>query len=45
MVEVDLHCTLGQPKPSSDFLVGCTRGEHDNDLALAGREGLVRAIS
>ena len=45
MVQVDLHGALGQPKPSPDFPVGCTLGEHEHDLPLAGREWVPRTIS
>ena len=45
MVQVDLHCTLGQPKPPPNFLVGYAFGEHEHDLALAGTEWLMRPIS
>ena len=45
MVQVDLHRTLGQPKPPPDFPVGCTRGEHEHDLPLASREWVPPTIS
>ena len=45
MVQVDLHCTLGQPEPSPDFPVGCALGEHEHDLTFAGREGDPRTLS
>ena len=45
MVQVDLHCTLGQPEPAPDFPVGCALGEHEHDLTFAGREGVPRTIS
>ena len=45
VVEVDLHGALGQPEPSPDFLVGYTFGEHEHDLAFAGRERCMRTNS
>src|SRR6266436_3983505 len=45
MVQVDLHCTLGQPEPAPDFPVGCSLGDREHDLALADRERLRRPMS
>ena len=45
MVQVDLHCTLGQPEPAPDFPVGCALREHEHDLTFAGREGFRRPMS
>ncbi len=45
MVQVDLHCALGQPEPAPDFPVGCALGEHEHDLTFAGREGVPRTLS
>ncbi len=44
-MQVDLDGTFGQPKPSRNFLVGYTLGEHDDYLALAGREWVIRTSS
>ena len=45
MVQVNLHCALGQPQPPPDFLVGDTVGEHADDLALAGGQLVVGTSS
>jgi hypothetical protein len=37
-VQMDLDGALGQPESQGDFLVGCTLGKHEHDLALARGE-------